>query len=128
MVKRILILIFGLVCLIIVYIILGKKDKLTETEAITAIPISKVSDKYEKEGTFYLTVVLDNHIVEAYHLAYNEVTFRTSEKVYHEAISGQDYIGVTLKIIPPKDHPKADIGYILKAKLTTEYCEIISLK
>ena len=113
--------------LIIVFIFYSFKIKnKNDYILITAIPIFDITEKTYYNEVFYLTIVLDNDIIEKYNLSYSKLTLRASESIYNEIIVNSGFSGVSLRITIPNNKPKSDLGNILKEK-KTDYCEIIGV-
>lgn len=81
----------------------------------TAIGISDITDKFIDDQP-YVTVVLDDYLIQEYSLDYNEVTIAVEKSVYDKVTLNTGYCGISLLVTIPDDLPKADIGLILKAK------------
>lgn len=103
----------------------GQETADTGHTFITSIPVLDITDKFS-EDEFYVTIVLDDCIVEEYRLTYNELTVPVNEEIYDEIVVNEGFAGVTLQVTIPDNQPKSDIGMVLKEKLT-QYCKIISV-
>lgn len=103
----------------------GKETADTGHTFVTSIPILDITDKFS-EDEFYVTIVLDDCIVEEYRLTYNELTVPVNEDIYDEIVVNEGFSGVTLQVTIPDGQPKSDIRMVLKDKLT-QYCKIISV-
>lgn len=116
---------FLALCIVIGFIVFVNKYNKPKLTTITALPIKEVTEKSNTDE-FYVTVLLDEAIVEEYNLANNEFKFRTNESIYDKVVVNSGFAGASLKITHPDDGLKKDIGMILKEN-ETEYCEIIGI-
>lgn len=120
---------FFLVALILLGIfVVGKRSGEKDRICGTMIPIERVTAKYEKDGVFYLTVVLDDFFVTENHLSDQEVSMRTTESIYENIMLDKKYVGASLTVRLPAGEKLTtiDIRSVLKL-YGGEYCEITLL-
>lgn len=92
--------------------------------SITTMSIERVTAKYEKDGAFYLTVVLDDF----YHLPDQKISLRTTDSIYENVILNVKYVGAILRIQLPEEEKLMTIDAQSVLKLYGgEYCEITAL-
>lgn len=104
---------------------ISNKNDYSDYNFVTSIPIQDIKTKFY-DNDFYLTIVLEDDIIEDYNLSYNEIDFKVNKSIYDKIIINSDYTGITLEVVIPYNHPKNDIGIILKEKYT-DYCKIIAI-
>ncbi len=92
----------------------------------TAIATEEIIDKNIVNDNFYLTLVLDNAVVEEYNLSYKTATFRTTKSVYDKVSINDSTVGVSVNITIPCNETIRDVGMVLKSK-KLDYIEIYSL-
>ncbi len=123
----------AVLALILICIIMGagwfaevsKKEK-NKRVTITSMSIDGIAEKFHHEGGYYLTVVLEDWLLETYHLSYDRVSFRTEQKIYDNVVPGDNFTGICLKITEPDNRSKIDLGFVLKRE-QNDLCEIISV-
>lgn len=123
--KRNLMVAFILLCLAVCVFGVVKMSNKDDHSFVTALSIYDITEK-KQDDEFYLTVALDDFVVEEYSLSQNDFTFQVKESIYNKVIANSGFTGVSLKVTIPYDQPKSDIGMILKEN-RTDYCEIISV-
>ncbi len=101
--------------------ILSKSD----TTVITALSVKDVKEKIHTDD-YYLTVLLDDFVVQEYGLSYNSLKLKTTESIYNQIKPGSGFSGVSLKITIPENQEKRDLGMVLKEKLS-DWCLIIGI-
>lgn len=99
----------------------GKNEHVT----ITSVSIESIAEKFHNEDGYCLTVVLEDSVVESYHLSYDTVSFKTGQRIYDKVFPEDDFIGVSLKITEPEKRSRIDPGSVLREK-QTDSCEIVS--
>lgn len=97
-----------------------------ERETVTTLSVDSIAEKFQNEDGYYLTVALEDWLIEEYNLPYDRVTFKTRQDIYDKVSPGDIYAGVTLKIREPEKCSNGDIHAVLKWELS-DLCEIISL-
>ena len=94
---------------------------------ITAIPIDDITDKFYNGEEYYITVLLEDYLVEEYRLTSDTFTFPTTKSIYDQVALNAGYVGVSLRATLPVTLPEGskppDMGLILRENLT-EYCII----
>ena len=80
----------------------------------------------EKKSIYYLTILLDDFVVQEYGLSYNSLTLKTTESIYNKVKVNSGFVGVSLKIVNPSNQEKRNLGMILKENLT-DWCEVIGI-
>lgn len=95
-------------------------------EAVTVLSIESIAEKFQDEDGYYLTVALEDWLIDEYDLSYDRATFRTRQDIYDEVSAGDKYAGVTLKISEPEKCGNGDVRAVLKWDMC-DLCEIISL-
>lgn len=124
--KKILIISFFILFIIIsIFSILETSNK-KDYIIITAIPINDITEKIHNDGLYYLTVTLEDYIIEEYNLSYDKLTLKVSESIYNKVVINSGFIGISLRIKIPYNQPKSNIETILREK-NTDYCEIIGI-
>lgn len=124
--KKYLILLFVIIGLVIcVFSILKISTKPQATTIITTLSIQDVTEKSHTDD-YYLTLLLDDFVVEEYGLTYNSLTIKTTESIYNNVDVNSGFVGVSLEITIPSNQEKRDIGMILKENLT-DWCKIIGI-
>lgn len=124
--KKILIISFFILFIIIsIFSILEMSNK-KDYIIITAIPINDITEKIHNDGLYYLTVTLEDYIIEEYNLSYDKLTLKVSESIYNKVVINSGFIGISLRIKIPYNQPKSNIETILREK-NTDYCEIIGI-
>ena len=123
--KKHLILVCLIICTISISVFCLKPANTKNYNFVASVPISDITDKfYSKE--YYMTVILDNCIVEEYNLKHNKLTIPVSKDIYDQVVVNDGFTGITLQVTMPSDQPKTDIGMVLKEELV-EYCRITSV-
>ena len=120
---------FFLVALILLGIfVVRKRSEERDSVYWMTMPIERVTAKYEKDGMFYLTVVLDDSFAPEYHLPDQEVSMRTTESIYENIMLDKKYVGASLTVRLPAGEKLTtiDIRSVLKF-YGGEYCEITLL-
>ena len=92
---------------------------------IITISIQNITEKSHTDN-YYLTILLDDSVVQEYGLSYNSLTFKTAESIYNKVKVNSGFVGASLKIVIPTDQEKRDLGMILKENLT-DWCEIVGI-
>lgn len=116
-----------IICSIIVFAFM-KHDRKIYNVSWTSAEIRTVTAKFEEEGIFYLTVVLDDSFAESNHLSDREYSMQTTEAIYEKVILGAKYTGAAITIhIPQGEEPQAiDAGTALRI-YGEKVCEITEL-
>jgi len=96
-----------------------------DTTIITALAVQDITEKSHTDN-YYLTILLDDFVVQEYGLSYNSLTFKTAESIYNKVKVNSGFVGVSLKIVIPTNQEKRDLGMILKENLT-DWCEIVGI-
>ncbi len=96
-----------------------------DTTIITTLSIQDITEKSHTDN-YYLTILLDDFVVQEYGLSYNSLTFKTTESIYNKVKVNTGFVGVSLKIVIPTNQEKRDLGMILKENLT-DWCEIVGI-
>ena len=118
--------------LVLLCVILGagwlaaNREKRDERFTAAVLFADSVADKFQNEEGYYLTVVLDDSLIEHYHLSYDRISFKTSQNIYNQVSPGEPVAGVTLEIRGPGQPSAPDLGAVLKGK-RNDLCEIVSL-
>lgn len=118
--------------LVLLCVILGAgwlaagREKRDERFTAAVLFADSVADKFQNEEGYYLTVVLDDSLIEHYHLSYDRISFKTSQNIYNQVSPGEPVAGVTLEIRGPGQPSAPDLGAVLKGK-RNDLCEIVSL-
>lgn len=125
---RTCIVVFILCCMIagIGGLFAGCKEGKNERVTITSVSIEKIAEKFHDEDGHYLTVVLEDSVVESYHLSYDTVSLKTGQRIYDQVFPEDDFIGVSLKITEPEKRSRVDPGSVLREQ-QTDSCEIVSV-
>lgn len=106
-------------------IIVGfRPSKPTYTVTITTLSIKDITEKIEHEGSYYLTIVLDDFVVEDYSLAFNQLTLPTEENLYNQLTVNTGYVGVCLEV--PYFQERGEFLLKLKSQDTANW-KIISV-
>ncbi len=100
-------------------------SKRIEGVTIVTLSVDSIAGKFHNEDGYYLTLALEDGVIEDYHLSYDEVSIKTGKNLYDKVVPGERSPGVTLKITDPEKECR-DIGALMKAK-RHELCEIISV-
>ena len=64
----------------------------------TTLSISDILEKKEFEDSYYLTIVLDDFLVEDCSLDFQQLTIATNETLYNQITVNTGYTGVSLKV------------------------------
>ncbi|NBJ88707.1 hypothetical protein [Acutalibacter sp. 1XD8-36] len=112
---------FGTGCLVMV----GSEGK-NEHEAIAVLSIESIAEKFHNNDEYYLTVALEDWLIEDFNLSYDRISFKTEQDIYDKVSPGDVYAGVTLKIRESEKCSNGDIHAVLKWE-RSDLCEIISL-
>ncbi len=104
----------------------GCKEVKNERVTVTSVSIESIAEKFHNGDECYLTVVLEDSVVESYHLSYDSVSFKTGQRIYDKVFPEDDFIGISLKITEPEKPSRIDPGSVLREK-QTDLCEIISV-
>lgn len=109
-------------------VVVRKRSEERDSVYWMTMPIERVTAKYEKDGVFYLTVVLDDSFAPEYHLPDQEVSMRTTESIYENIMLDKKYVGASLTVRLPAGEKltSIDIQSVLKL-YGGEYCEITLL-
>lgn len=99
-----------------------------ELVAIMAIPTDSIAEKFHDEDGYFLTVALEDWLIEEFNLSYDRVSIRTGQGIYDKVSPGDVCAGVSLRVSWPEKPSPADvnIGPLLKEKQTDRW-EIISV-
>ena len=100
-------------------------SKRIEGVTIVTLSVDSIAGKFHNEDGYYLTLALEDGVIEDYHLSYDEVSIKTGKNLYDKVVPGERSPGVTLKITDPEKECR-DIGALMKVK-RHELCEIISV-
>ena len=101
----------------------GEKERVT----ITPLSVEGIADKFRNEDGYYLTVGLEDWLVESCHLSYDSVSLKTGRSIYDQVAPGERSPGVTLRITVPENRPGGDlIRWVMKEE-RQDLCEIISV-
>lgn len=106
-------------------LLLQKTRDKSEYTFSTTLPVCAVTEKTAENG-YYLTVQLEDWTVDEYSLSTDRLTMRTSENIYTQTASGENYAGISLIVTIPGTEPQMDIGSVLKGG-HTDYCEITAI-
>lgn len=101
-------------------------DNRNEPFTAATLFADSIADKFQDENGYYLTVVLNDPLIEHYHLSYDRISFKTSQNIYNQVSPGEPVGGVTLEIRGPERSSAPDLGAVLKGK-RNDLCEIVSL-
>ena len=119
--------------LVLLCVILGtgwlaaaNREKRDEPFTAAVLFADSIADKSQNEEGYFLTVVLDDSLIEHYHLSYDRISFRTSQNIYNQVSPGEPVAGVTLEIRAPERSSAPDLASALKGK-RNDLCEIVSL-
>lgn len=97
-----------------------------ERETVTTLSVDSIAEKFHNDGGYYLTVALEDWLIEEYNLSCDRVTFKTGQDIYDKVSPGDSYAGVTLRIREPEKCSNGDVRAVLKWDMS-DLCEIISL-
>lgn len=99
-----------------------------ELVAIMSVSVDSIAEKFHDEDGYYLTVTLEDWLVEKFNLSYDRVSIRTRPGIYDKVSPGDVCAGVSLRVSWPEKPSPADvnIGPLLKKKQTDRW-EIISV-
>ena len=100
-------------------------SKRIEGVTIVTLSVDSIAGKFHNEDGYYLTLALEDGVIEDYHLSYDEVSIKTGKNLYDKVVPGERSPGVTLKITDSEKECR-DIGALMKVK-RHELCEIISV-
>ena len=107
-----------------VFVLKKRSEERDYIYSMTTMSIERVTAKYEKDGAFYLTVVLDDF----YHLPDQKISLQTTESIYENVILNVKYVGAILRIQLPEEEKLMTIDAQSVLKLYGgEYCEITAL-
>ncbi len=123
--KKYLISIFVIIGIVICIFSILKISTKPDATIITTLSIQDVTEKSHTDN-YYLTILLDDFVVEEYNLSYNSLTLKATESIYNRVEVNSGFAGVSLKITIPANQEKRDLGMILKEKLT-DWCQIVGL-
>lgn len=105
-------------------VVVRKRSEEKDGIYVMTMSIERVTAKYEKDGVFYLTVVLD----DSYHLPDQEISLQTTESIYEKVILNVKYVGAILRVRLPEGEKLMTIDAQSVLKLYGgEYCEITAL-
>ncbi len=96
-----------------------------QTTTITTMSIQDVTEKNHTDD-YYLTLLLDDFVVEEFGLSYNSLTIKTTESIYNNVSVNSGFVGVSLKVTIPNNQETRDLGMILKENLT-DWCQVIGI-
>ena len=102
---------------------INHREKIVTT--ITTIPICEITEKVYSDD-YYLNIKLDSWYQEENMLPSDTILVRTTKSVFEQVTAGKDYIGVCIEINLPSDHPRTDVGVLIKENKVA-YFKIISL-
>ncbi len=80
---------------------------------ITTLPISAITEKAHSDD-YYLTIKLDGWYQAENSLPTDTISVKTTKSVFEKAEIGASYAGVTVEVSIPTDHPRTDIGMLIK--------------
>lgn len=106
------------------FITAGREEKM-EGVTVTTLSTDSIAGKFHNEDGYYLTLALEDWLIEDYHLSYDRVSFKTEQNIYDKVAVGERSPGVTLKIADPEKR-SLDIEWVMKEK-RHQLCEIISV-
>ena len=97
----------------------------SDTTLVTTLSIQDITEKSHTDN-YYLTILLDDFVVQENGLSYNSLTLKTTESIYNKVKVNSGFVGVSLKIVIPSNQEKRDLGVILKENLI-DWCEVIGI-
>ncbi len=124
---------FGL-ALMLVFALASCKSK-SDGELYWSVTMfaDEVTDKFSSDDKFYLTIDLDDSMIDTYHLDDEELTIVTGKELYDKIAGNEKLLGVTLQVTVPADKKPAEqkdssdiVRWILQEK-NVEYCKIESI-
>lgn len=124
--KGVCIAIAVLVCAVIVSGWFAAASQKNERETVTTLSVDSIAEKFHNDDGYYLTVALEDWLIEEYNLSCDRVTFKTGQDIYDKVSPGDSYAGVTLRIREPEKCSNGDVRAVLKWDMS-DLCEIISL-
>lgn len=108
-----------IICTAFIFAIVHHYNRYEERMYAT-LYINQITEKSQADGTYYLTIVLDDYTVEECHLSHNTLKLKTTEAIYSKIDTNLTYIGVSLKIMP-YDPADGDIGFMLYTQNTQNW-------
>lgn len=126
--KHVYIAIIVMACVVIGagYLAVAGRGEPDESAMITTLSIDSIAEKFHNEDGYYLTVALEDWLIEEYHLSYDRISIKTQWDIYDKASPGDGYAGVTLKIREPEKCSNGGVREVLQWDLS-DLCDIISL-
>lgn len=112
----------AIICTVGIFVIVHHYNRY-EARIYTTLSISQITEKSQADGAYYLTVVLDDFVVEDYHLTSNTLKLKTTEAIYSKIDTNLTYIGVSLKIMP-YDPTDGDVSFMLHTQNTQNWTVI----
>lgn len=109
-------LLLGVACAIIGYNSLKNKES---EVTITTLSIKDISDKRIDVDSYYLTLVLDDFVVNEYSLQCNKIELQTEKKIYDEVTVDSGFAGAAIEI--PRIQNNDEFVMMLKEKNTGKW-------
>lgn len=103
-----------------------KSDETELTTLITTLSIQEVIVKNVDSNNYYLTVAVDDFVIDEYRLSYTELTIPVEESIYKKVIIGSSYVDMSLEILVPPHQSTNDLRLIFR-DANTEYWKIIGI-
>lgn len=115
-----------LICICIAIGCLMSDENRENNTTIVSVPIEGVADKIHNKQDYYITVVLEDSVIQSYNLSYDKISFQTKKSIYDRVFLDDTFIGLSVKITVSEEQSNADLGLVLKMN-NIELCEIVSL-
>ena len=113
------------ICIVLISVFCLKLPSAKGYSFVSSVPITDITDKFYSDD-YYVTVVLEDDIVEEYSLKHNQLTIPVNKDIYNQVVVNDGFAGITLQVTVPSNQPKTDIGMVLKEE-RAEYCRIVSV-
>lgn len=124
--KRYLISLLVIVCVALCALLIFKISTKPQNTIITTLSVQDVTEKRHINYDYYLTLLLDDFVVEEYRLPHETLTIKTTKSIYDDVVVNSGFSGVSLKIVFPDNQEKRDLGMILKENLI-DWCQVIGI-
>ena len=86
--------------------------------------IDDITDKGYDGEEYYITILLDDSMVEGCRLTSDTFSIPTTKSIHDQVALNVGYLGVSVEVTLPEGYAKTmDMGYIFRENLT-EYCKI----
>ena len=103
-----------------------KSDEIELTTLITTLSIKEMLAKNLDSNNYYLTVAVDDFVIDEYRLSYTELTIPVEKSLYEKVSADNSYVSISLEIIVPSHQSSNDLRLIFR-DANTEYWKIIGI-